>query len=161
MEPQHKLFDMNELLRPIEEEAQKDSPDINVFKDALESLMQGQQKLLNTVDYLQQHSNLFKSFYDKLYEVNYGLLVDKLRSIGYSENKDFKKNFENLGYRLMEQTRSGKRDDVFHGILRIYMSSKKSMPRELLHAFKAPTDEMFKVLTYSFLSGILSNTSNE
>jgi hypothetical protein len=55
----------------------------------------------------------------------------------------------------MEQTRAGKRDDVFYSFLRIYMSENISFDKKLLLAFKHPNNEMFKVLIFSFLSGII------
>lgn len=60
-----------------------------------------------------------------------------------------------MSYRLMEQTRAGKRDEVFHGMLRLYMTSNQSFDKELLIAFKQSNNEMFKVLIFSFLSGII------
>ena len=55
----------------------------------------------------------------------------------------------------MEQTRAGKKDEVFHGILRLYMTNNQTFDKELLIAFKQADNEMFKVLIYSFLSGII------
>jgi hypothetical protein len=60
----------------------------------------------------------------------------------------------------MEQTRAGKRDDVFYSFPRIYMSVNASFDKKLLLAFKNPNNEMFKVLIFSFLSGIIEEKTN-
>lgn len=60
----------------------------------------------------------------------------------------------------MEQTRSGRREDVFYSFLRIYISVNTPFDRKLLSAFKQSDDEMFKVLIFSFLSGIIEDKTN-
>ena len=54
----------------------------------------------------------------------------------------------------MEQTRAGKRDDVFYSFKDLY-GENISFDKKLLLAFKHPNNEMFKVLIFSFLSGII------
>lgn len=85
-------------------------------------------------------------------------LVDSLRNKGFALKKE--KNlcdaFENMGYRLLEQARAGKRDDVYYGILRIFVANKKKLPDDLAEVFKPIySNEMFKVFIFSFLSGII------
>ncbi len=96
-------------------------------------------------------------------------LIDKLKKIGNSirnsQNSHIKDAFTNLGYRLLEQTRAGKRDDVYYGFLRNYISAKEKFPLELVEVFKPYySDEMFKVFIFTFLSGVIGQeeqTSNK
>lgn len=94
-------------------------------------------------------------------------LIDKLKriAISKSQNSHIKKAFTNLGYRLLEQARAGKRDDVYYGFLRIFISARENFPLELIEAFKPYySDEMFKVFIFTFLSGVIGQeeqTSNK
>lgn len=66
-----------------------------------------------------------------------------------------------MGYRLLEQTRAGKRDDVYYGFLRIFVAAKESFPLDLVEAFKPYySDEIFKVFIFTFLSGIIGEEQN-
>lgn len=133
------------------------------------------------------HENLeFQKLLEEAFEINkddkqlYGLLrkvkllnsselIDKLKRVGYSirksSNSTMKNSFSNLGYRLLEQARAGKRDDVYYGFLRIFISVKENFPLELVEAFKPYySDEMFKVFIFTFLSGVIGQeepTSNK
>jgi hypothetical protein len=107
---------------------------------------------------LQDSNDDMKNLYHVLSYDNYADLIDDLNSLGYwyrKQNEKLKDAFGKMGYRIMEQTRAGKRDDVFYSFLRIYMSENISFDKKLLLAFKHPNNEMFKVLIFSFLSGII------
>jgi len=57
-----------------------------------------------------------KKLYRSVSNENYADLIDDLNSAGYrhrKNNEKLKDAFEKMGYRIMEQTRAGKRDDVF------------------------------------------------
>jgi hypothetical protein len=100
----------------------------------------------------------FQGLYRHVAGWNASELMEKLKQKGFALKKDsdLKNSFDRQGYRILELVRSGKRDEVFHAILRIFVSAKKEFPFQLVEAFKPVyTDELFKVFLFSFLSGIL------
>jgi hypothetical protein len=99
---------------------------------------------------------------DKLYrrwaQKNISDLIDKLRDEGsnVAKKKSLKEDFDKVIFRLMELTRLGKRSEVFYGIYRIFIARNKEIPKVLCEPFKPIySDEIFKVMIFSFLSGIM------
>jgi len=99
---------------------------------------------------------------DKLYrrwaQKNISDLIDKLRWEGsnVAKEKGLKEDFDKVIFRLMELTRLGKRSEVFYGIYRIFVARNKEIPKVLCEPFKPIySDEIFKVMIFSFLSGIM------
>jgi hypothetical protein len=99
---------------------------------------------------------------DKLYrrwaQKNISDLIDKLRDEGgkVAREKSLKEDFDKVIFRLMELTRLGKRSEVFYGIYRIFVARNKEIPKVLCEPFKPIySDEIFKVMIFSFLSGIM------
>ncbi len=117
------------------------------------------QKQLEYATSIKKDDKRFEILLQKIEGMNASELIETLNKLGYAlkkENNDFSKAFENMGYRLLEQTRAGKRADVHYGIMRIFVSYKREFPKTLLEAFKPYySDEMFKVFIFSFLSGII------
>jgi hypothetical protein len=113
----------------------------------------------------------FRGLYRQVAGWNASDLMERLKNQGYrmkknaikenpseEEKKDkiIKDAFDRQGYRILELVRSGKRDEAFHAILRIFVSAKKEFPSQLVEAFKPVySEELFKVFLFSFLSGIL------
>lgn len=118
-----------------------------------------QKELQNLLEYasdIKKDEKKFKDLHKKLAGENATELIESLKRKGYVLKKELGEAFENMGYRLLEQTRAGKRDDVYYGILRIFVSNKRKFPDELVEAFKPIySEEMFKVFIFSFLSGII------
>lgn len=121
-----------------------------------------QKELQNLLEYasdIKKDENKFKDLHRRLAGENTTNLIENLRNVGDyigKDNSDFGKAFTTMGYRLLEQTRAGKRGDVYHGILRIFVSYGKPFRKELVEAFKPIySEEMFKVFIFSFLSGII------
>lgn len=132
------------------------------FRKALYQLKEAKYKIQGLLDLLQSEDGEMRNLYRSVTKENYAELIDDLNYLGYryrKQNNHIKDAFEKMGYRIMEQTRAGKRDDVFYSFLRIYMSVKISFDKKLLLAFKHPDNEMFKVLIFSFLSGIIDEKS--
>ncbi len=134
------------------------------FNTALYQIKDAKYKIQDLLGFLQENDIGYKPLYRTVANENYADLVDDLNSLGYrykKQNANLRDAFEKMGYRIMEQTRCGKRDDVFYSILRIYMSMNIPFDRKLLMAFKHPNNEMFKVLIFSFLSGIIEEQTNQ
>lgn len=133
------------------------------FKTAFYQLKEAKLKIQGLLELLQDNDGEMNKLYRQVANENYADLIDDLISLGYryrKQNKNLRDVFKKMGYRIMEQTRSGRRDDVFYSFLRIYMSVNTPFDRKLLSAFKQPNDEMFKVLIFSFLSGIIEDKTN-
>jgi len=113
----------------------------------------------------------FHGLYRQVAGWNASELMEKLKNQGYRMKKNAIKGnpseeekkdkivrdaFDRQSYRILELVRSGKRDEAFHAILRIFVSAKKEFPSRLIEAFKPVySEELFKVFLFSFLSGIL------
>lgn len=108
-------------------------------------------------------NNKTDEFYNLLTTVkgkNTSELIEQLKKYGsyLRKKQDLGEAFKNMGYRLLEQARAGKRDDVFYGFLRIFITSREVFPLVLIEAFKPYySEEMFKIFIFSFLSGILGH----
>lgn len=154
-------IDFSPQLQALEEEHRKETPDIAAFTAAYRGMNEARLKLQRMVESVVERnkgSKEFKMLHAKIAGQNATQLIERLSSKGYflKKEKPFREAFERHGYRLLEQTRAGKRDDVYHGILRIFISLQKDFPLELVEVFKPVySDQMFKVFLFSFLSGVL------
>lgn len=89
-------------------------------------------------------------------------LIESLKRLGFSLKKDLGEYFEKSGYRLLEQTRSGKRSDVMYGITRIFITNKQKMRDDLIEAFKPYySDELFKCFIFTFLGSAIKPKEND
>ncbi|MGB9665336.1 MAG: hypothetical protein ACPL25_10540, partial [Ignavibacteria bacterium] len=131
------------------------SDQINEFQSLLEEA------------YENNRNDEFYYFLSSVKGKNSSELIERLKKYGYTLRKkgNLSKAFKNMGYRLLEQARAGKRDDVFYSIMRIFVSAKEDFPLVLIEAFKPYySQEMFKIFIFSFLSGVLGQeeqTSNK
>lgn len=159
-EPEVK-FDFSSQFQPLQEEFQKDIPDVAKFKAAYRGLNDARlelQKMVESIAERKRDSKDFQTLYRTIAGRNETQLMERLRTSGYylRSEKPIREAFERQGYRLLEQTRAGKRDDVYYGILRIFVSLQKEFPLDIVEAFKPVySEEMFKVFLFSFLSGVL------
>lgn len=130
---------------------------LNFFRIALKDINESKIQYLQLLELMADSDKDFYTLFQNVSGENFADCVDKLNAIGKlrKQNLELKKAFKGMGYMLMEQARAGKRDEVFHGILRLYMTCNQSFDKELLIAFKQANNEMFKVLVFSFLSGII------
>jgi len=149
-------------IEKLKQQLATEKPNYEDFEGCFYALKNTQKELLNLVEYatdVKKDDEKFKDLHRKLAGENTTHLIENLRNTGYyvgKDNSDFGKAIINMGYRLLEQTRAGKRGDVYYGILRIYVSFGKTFPKDLVEAFKPIyTEEMFKVFIFSFLSGII------
>lgn len=142
---------------PLNKEQKDDL--LKSFKKAFFELDEAKLQCLQLLEILADSNTEFNSLYQKYSQANLSESVDRLNVIGNMRRKNpaLKKAFDGMGYRLMEQTRAGRKDDVFHAILRLYITSNQPFDKELLLAFKQANTEMFKVLIFSFLSGIIES----
>jgi hypothetical protein len=158
---------LREFVADLEQKVADNTIKPDDFKTAIYQLKEAKFKIQGLLDFIQDHDGEMKTLYRSVSNENLAELVDDLNALGYRYQKSNKKPekklkeaFKKMGYRIMEQTRAGKRDDVFYSFMRIYMSVNASFDKKLLFAFKHPNNEMFKVLVFSFLSGIIETKTN-
>lgn len=154
---------LQEFVTDLEQKVKKNTISLDDFKTALYQLKEAKYKIQSLLDLLKDNNDDMKKLYRSVSNENYANLVDDLNSLGYhyrKQNENLRDAFDKMGYRIMEQTRAGKRDDVFYSFLRVYMSANVSFDQKLLFAFKHPNNDMFKVLIFSFLSGIIGEKTN-
>jgi len=157
MNKNNNKYCLESFLQPLEKEIADGNPNIEEFKSAFKELKNARFRLQQLLEFQKDESKDFFSFYNKVAGVNYVDMIDDLNTLGFVHSKKpkMKEAFKTMGYRLMEQTRAGKREDVFHSLLRIHISSKENMNPKLVQPFKHPDDGMFKVLIFSYLSGAI------
>lgn len=142
-------------VQPLQGESKKEL--LNQFKATLKELNDAKIQYMQLLELLADTDKEFYALFQDVSRRNFAESVDKFNAIGRQrkQNPTLRKAFEGMSYRLMEQTRAGKRDEVFYSILRLYITCNQNFDKELLIAFKQADNEMFKVLIFSFLSGII------
>lgn len=152
-------------IEKLKQQLENEKPNYEDFESCFYQLKNAQKELQNLVEYASDfkrpgnktdEEKKFKDLHRRLAGANSTELIENLKRKGNDYKKELGSSFENMGYRLLEQARAGKRDDVFYGILRIFVANKMKFPDELVEAFKPIySEEMFKVFIFSFLSGII------
>lgn len=148
-------------LHRLQEQLAKSQANLDDFRNTYRALQKARQELQELLQWGAEQKRDDKEF-NRLYRQvagwNASDLIESLKRTGFALGKDsdLKDAFERQGYRILELVRAGKRDEVFHAVLRIFVSAKKSFPIHLVEAFKPVySDELFKVFLFSFLSGVL------
>jgi len=157
-----------EWLKPLEEQFQNSELKYEDFEKCFYELKNAQNQLQNMLEHaseIKRDEKRFKELYRRLAGKNASELIEKLARLRFAlkkdkeKDKDLEKAFEGSGYRLLEQTRAGRKDDVYYGILRIFVANNRKFPDDLIEVFKPIySEEMFKVFIFSFLSGIIGKT---
>jgi len=150
---------IEEKLQALEQKVQAGELNYDDFERFHSELSDKQNEFQNLIEYawqLKRNEKKFGILYTRIAGKNCSEIIERLTRLGYALKKDLGEPFSNAGYRLLEQTRAGKRDDVYYGILRIFVANNRKFPDDLVEAFKPIySEEMFKVFIFSFLSGII------
>ena len=147
-----------QIIEQLEEKVKQNTVTVEDFNTVFNELQEARFKIQRLLEYktIDSSDKKYQDLYRKVSQENFSDLVDIFYNRGRGKkNKPLTESFKKQGYRLMEQTRSGKKVEVFHAFLRIYMASNEKFDDILLYAFKSNNDEIFKVLIFSFLSGII------
>ncbi len=158
---------IEELFASLDKKLQECKPEVQDYEKTVSLLFNYKKELQEKLEFanaIKKDDKELQRLYKSVAGDNGSILMDKLRGLGFSlkNKKPLKDAFDKAGYRLLEQTRAAKRDDVYYGILRIFISTQKEFPKNLVEPFKPIySDEMFKVFIFSFLSGILQSKENE
>src|SRR5690606_8024819 len=108
-------------LKALEERLGKQQADIKEFRKSWHTLLDAQLKLQQLTEYATSLNAGNKDWQRLLSEMtgsNIVGLMDKLKRTGYALRKktDLRKAFDSAAYRLLEQTRAGKNEDVYYGL---------------------------------------------
>jgi hypothetical protein len=164
---------LEQQMEELKKQLQEGNPNLGAFSfwKAYEDLRRLQRDFQSLLQWAQEDrrgredEKEFKKLYRQVAGWNASELMESLKRTGFDfkNDGDLKDAFDRQGYRILELVRAGKRDEVFHAILRIFVSAKKrKFPSELVEAFKPVySDELFKVFLFSFLSGILGKEETE
>ncbi|HOP95605.1 MAG: hypothetical protein WBH76_04665 [Dictyoglomaceae bacterium] len=163
-------FNFEEIKKNLEEQIKQNKIDFGTLKKAIESYKELGFELEKILEYAAKNAKGWNKekileLYEDVYLQNISELCSKLRIYGeelrgsevYERfyDKD-KKTPKGMTFRVLELTRLGKRDEVFYIILRAFCTAKKEVNQDFMKAFNPKYSiESFKVLVYSFLSGLL------
>jgi len=157
-------------MEELKKQLQEGNPNLRAFWKAYEDLRRLRREFQSLLQWAQEDrrgredEKEFKKLYRQVAGWNASELMESLKRTGFvlKKDHDLKDAFDRQGYRILELVRAGKWDEVFHAILRIFVSAKKEFPSQLVEAFKPVySDELFKVFLFSFLSGILGKEETE
>jgi hypothetical protein len=174
MNDESKNFNMDEwkkqIVNHLQEKIKSNHLNYEDFKNiisAYQDLALEFQKILESAWKLSkgEDKEKFRRLYAKFSNDIAGELTEQLYRIGRNLKKEEEKltsTFNNIGYRILERTRLGLRDEVCYMIVRAFYTNNKEVPEKLAEAFKPVySEELFKTFIYSFLSGILGETKTE
>lgn len=154
-------------LQQLEEQLKTGMPNADEFRHTYDELRKVSTRLQELLQWAaEQHRSErgLERLYRRVAGWNASELIEGLKRTGFAlkQDRDLKDAFDRQGYRILELVRTGRRDESFHAILRIFVSAKKEFPANLVEAFKPVySDELFKVFLFSFLSGILGQETQE
>jgi hypothetical protein len=155
---------LGQKMQELRDQLHQENPDFETFRQVYDDLRKAQREFQNLLQWAvedrrgKDKEKEFKGLYRQVAGWNASELMECLKGKGSAlkKERDLKDAFDRQGYRILELVRSGKRDEAFHAILRIFVSAKKEFPPQLVEAFKPVySEELFKVFLFSFLGGIL------
>lgn len=86
----------------------------------------------------------------------------KNRSFGVANNSKIKKAMNSSAFRILEQTRLGKRDSAIGMMLRIFVANQENIPTDLIEVCKEKySDNQFRAFIYAFMSGFISREETD
>jgi len=163
----------NEIRETLKEKVRKDELNPEDFEKIIKDYKELGFELEKIVEYKMKYAKeeerkKLENLHRRLSTQNVGELCDRLRNYGFRlRDKEVYKRFydkdknavKGIVFRLLELARLGKRDEVLHIILREFVTSQQEVDQNLLNAFNPKySDESFRTLIYSFLSGLLGSS---
>lgn len=77
-----------------------------------------------------------------------------------NSNIELKKSITSQMFKILEQVRLGKKDNVIHMILRTFATKHKQIPHELIDALREEYDiNQFRAFMYAFLNNFITEKS--
>lgn len=163
-------FNFEEIKKSLEEAIRKNQIEFTQFKKAIDSYKELGFELEKILEYAANNAKdedkvKLWALFREISLQNISELCDRLRRYGdYLKNSEVHKRFYDddkkvpraIAFRVLELTRLGKRDEVFYMILREFINAEEKVSYDLMKAFNPKYSlENFKILVYSFMSGLL------
>lgn len=164
-------FNFDEIKRELEEAILQNQIEFKNFAKAVSSYKDLGFELGRVLEWAANNAqgderNKLWGLYKEFSLQNTGELCERLRWYGerLRSSKVFERFFDKdkkvpkaITFRVLELTRLGKREEVFHIILREFVNAQEEIDKNLVNAFNPKYSlESFKVMIYSFLSGLLA-----
>lgn len=153
------LINLKEKLNELKSKVKNNDFTLNDFKNFKEELKKINNEFFSLTEWAASVKKDDKEFQNLLRQYSLGNvsdLMDDIKRYGYVIQNDLGEDFAKVGYRLLEQIRTGKRSDVMYGISRIFITHQRNLRDCLVEAFKPYyDDETFKCLLYAFLSAAI------
>lgn len=94
--------------------------------------------------------------YKELKKESVSSTLQAIAYLGYKLRNKLGKDFKKMGYRILEQIRAGKRNEVEYSIVRIFVANGETLPNELVEAFKPRyEDDVFRAFMYVFIGSVI------
>lgn len=159
---------IEQRLEDLKKQLKDGNPDFKSFEDFYHELQKIQKEFQELLQWASEEQRgkdeRFCTLYSRVAGQNASKLIESLRKTGFAlrKKKELQESFDQLGYRILELVRAGKKDETFYAMLRIFVASKEIFPQQLVEAFKPIyPQELFKAFLFSFLSGILVKKETE
>lgn len=156
---------VNINLEDLKEKVKSNSVSYDDFKKFYEQTKDTKKEFMSLLEWACQIKKDDKDLHNLLRRIGLDSISDimeELKNLGFGIQKDLGEDFQKQGYRLLEQTRAGKRSDVMYGITRIFMVHQRNLPDVLNEAFKPYYDiETFQCFIYAFLSAAIKPKENK
>lgn len=160
-----------EKLKELEEQIKSGSITYETFERVIEEYKKIGFYLEKLLEYAIKNTSKDNTKLQRLYEEiklkNIRNLCDELRNYGESlQETELRKRFydedkekpSGMTFRILELSRLGKRDEVFYILLREFVTAGEEFNEKLLKIFNPQYSiESFRVLLYSFFSGLFGN----
>lgn len=152
-------------LESLKEKVKNKNFSYDDFKKIYENLKNEEKEFLSLLEWvckLKPENKDLSKLMRKAGLENISNIMEELKNLGYGVQKELGEDFEKQGYKLLEQTRAGKRSEVMYGITRIFITHQQKLPEILNEAFKPYYDiETFKCFMYAFLGSAIKPKQNQ
>ncbi|WPX08947.1 hypothetical protein [Anaerocellum danielii] len=163
-------FDFDKIKKELMEKIKKNEIEFSAFQRAVEAYKELGFELEKILEYAaneakEEDKKRLWALYKVISQKNIAELCDSLSVYGESlkNSKVYERFYDSdkkipsgIAFRALELTRLGKREEVFHIILREFVTSQQQVDENLAKAFNPRYSiESFKTLIYSFFSGLL------
>ncbi|WAM33740.1 hypothetical protein [Caldicellulosiruptor morganii] len=163
-------FNFDEIKESLEKAIKENQIKIDVFEKAINNYKKLGFELEKILEFAAKNAKdedkvkLWALFYEISLQ-NISELCDRVKRYGESlKNSELYKRFydedkkvpRGIAFRILELTRLGKREEVFYVLLREFVNAQQELKHDLVNAFNPKYSiENFKILVYSFMSGLL------
>lgn len=108
------------------------------------------------VDLLKLYAEIKRQGGESVRYLNMDRLRDEGRRGPLNTDENSKKN---LVFRILELARLGRRDDVYHILLRTYVANGQIFPEDLSRVFEVKDDSLFRTGVFAYIAGVTAGSA--